>query len=135
MEEYHVGYFTYGYGLIEALVLAKVIVVGERLQLGERFADWPLIFPTLYKAILFGLFVLAFSILEHFITGFIDGQDLAGVFQEFVNRRRYEILARILVMFVTFIPFFAFGEAARALGEVKLFELFFRRRAAAPQED
>jgi hypothetical protein len=130
MAEYHVGYFIYGYSLIEALVLAKIIIVGESLGIGERFSDRPLIFPTLYKAILFALCVLAFGILEHLITGFLHGKELAGVFQEII-RRRYEILARILIMFVAFIPFFAFREAMRALGEVKLFELFFRNRAAA----
>lgn len=130
MAEYHIGYFVYGYGLIEALVLAKIIIIGESLGIGERFSNRPLIFPTLYKTLLFALCALVFSILEHLMTGFLHGQHLAGVFQGII-RGRYELLARILIMFVAFIPFFAFGEAMRALGEVKLFDLFFRSRAAA----
>ncbi len=130
MAEYHVGYFVYGYGLIEALVLAKIIIIGESLGIGERFSNRPLIFPTLYKTMLFALCALVFSILEHLITGFLHGQDLSGIIQETI-KGRYELLARMLIMFVAFIPFFAFGEAMRALGEVKLFDLFFRSRAAA----
>lgn len=130
MAEYHIGYFVYGYSLIEALVLAKVILVGESLGIGERFADRPLIFPTLYKTMLFALCVLVLGILEHLITGFLHGKGLGGIFQEVV-RGRYEFLGRILIMFVAFIPFFAFRETMRALGEVKLFDLFFRRRAVA----
>ena len=53
MAEYHVGYFVYGYTLFEALVLAKVIIVGESLGIGERFSNQPLIFSTLYKTLLF----------------------------------------------------------------------------------
>jgi hypothetical protein len=130
MAEYHVGHFIYGYTLIEALVLAKIIIVGESLGIGERFYDRPLIFSTLYKTMLFTLCVLACGIPEHLITGFLNGKDLTEVFQELISGR-YEILARILIMFVAFIPFFAFREAGRALGQVKLFELFFRSRAAA----
>jgi hypothetical protein len=128
MAQYHVGYFVYGYTLIEALVLAKVIIVGEHLGIGERFAHRPLIFPTLYKTLLFALCVLVVAILEHFVTGFLHGQGLAGIFHEVV-RDRYEFLGRILIMFVALLPFFAFRETMRALREVKLFDLFFRQRA------
>jgi len=34
-------------------------------------------------------------------------------------------MARILVMFIAFIPMFAISEIANLLGESKLFELFF----------
>jgi hypothetical protein len=127
--EYHVGHFIYGFALIEALILAKIIIIGDSLAIGERFYDRPLIIPTLYKTMLFSLCVLAFDIPEHLIRGFLHGKDLAEVFQE-VIRGRYEVLARILIMFVAFIPLFAFREAERALGQVNLFELFFRSRAA-----
>jgi hypothetical protein len=130
MDEYHLGYLAYGYGLIQALVLAKLIVLGESLGLGERFCDRPLIIPTLYKAVIFGILALVFSLLEHFIRGLLHGKDLAVSFQELVSVGGYEILARVLVMFVAFIPFFAFREAGRVLGQVKLFELFFRSKAS-----
>ncbi len=67
MAEYHVGYFVFGYRLVEALILAKVIIVGEGLGIGEKFAGKPLIFPTLYKTMLFALCVLALGILERLI--------------------------------------------------------------------
>jgi hypothetical protein len=131
LAEYHVGYFLYGYTVIEALVLAKVIIVGESLGIGERFSDWPLIVPTLYKTLLFALCVLVFGVLEHLITGFLHGTGLGSIAREIV-RERYEILGRVLIMFVAFIPFFAFRETMRVLGEVKLSNLFFRRRDVGP---
>jgi hypothetical protein len=128
MAQYRVGYFVFGYTLIEALVLAKVIIVGESLGIGERFAHRPLIFPTLYKTLLFAFCVLVLGILEHLVTGFLHGHGLAGFWREVV-RDRYEFLGRILVMFVALLPFFAFRETMRTLGDVKLFDLFFRGRA------
>jgi hypothetical protein len=131
MVEYRVGYFVYGYTLVEALILAKIIIVGESLGIGDRFSDRPLIIPTLYKTMLFAFGVLAFSILEHLVLGFLHGGGWSGIFWE-VIRGRYEILSRVLVMFAAFIPFFAFRETTRSLPGVNLFELFFRSRAAAP---
>ncbi len=131
MAEYHVGFFFFGYSLVEALILAKVIIVGEALGIGEKFADKPLIYPTLYKTMLFALCVLVLGLLERLITGFFHRENVTGVFQE-VIRGRYEILGRVFIMFVAFIPFFAFRETMRVLREVKLFDLFFRSRGEAP---
>src|SRR5450755_1460457 len=58
LSEYEIAYLNYGYSLIEAMILAKVILIGEALKLGERRADEPLIIPTLYKAFMFGLLVV-----------------------------------------------------------------------------
>jgi hypothetical protein len=38
------------------------------------------------------------------------------------------LLANVLVMFVAFIPFFAFKELGRVLRKGRVWELFFRRR-------
>jgi len=127
MAEYHIGHFIFGYTLIEALILAKIVVLGESLGIGERFGDRPLIIPTLYQTMLFALCVLAFTIPEHLIKGCLHGQGLGEIFQELIGNR-YETLARVLTMFVAFIPFFALRETGRALGETRIFDLFFRRR-------
>jgi hypothetical protein len=50
-------------------------------------------------------------------------------FADYFGRGSHEMLANLLVMFVAFIPFFAFKEVGRVLGEGKVWELFFRRRA------
>src|SRR5690242_11434243 len=73
--EYSISYLHYGYGLIEALILSKIILIGEGLGLGEKYGSKPLIIPTLYKTIIFSFLVMIFSIAEHFITGFMRGVD------------------------------------------------------------
>ena len=53
------GAFRYGYNLFEAMILAKIILLGQMLKLGSnKFLDHPLIFPTLYKSAIFCLFVV-----------------------------------------------------------------------------
>jgi hypothetical protein len=130
MLEFGISYFEYGFALVKALVLAKVILLGQHVRFVRIFDDRPLIFPTLYKVIWFSLFAVAFEILEHVIGGFLHGKDLAGVCEEFISTGRYELLARSMVVLFAFVPFFAFNETRRVLGEGILSELFFKRRAA-----
>jgi hypothetical protein len=47
--------FEYGTGLLNALILSKVILTGEYLQLGKHQENKPLIYPTIWKAFLFTL--------------------------------------------------------------------------------
>ena len=124
----------YGVSVIQALVLAKVIMVGRALRLGRRLKDHPLIVPTVYKAVVFTIFVGIFGVVESTISGLLHGKGIAGGFDEFMSAGRYELLARCMVMFVAFIPFFAFEELERVLGEGKLGKLFFRRRSAGESD-
>src|SRR5882724_3364174 len=129
MRELGVSYFHYGFALLKALVLAKVVLLGQYVRLAKVFDDRPLIVPTLYKVIMFGLFYLAFDVLEHVIGSFIHGKGLASAFQEIIGAGRDEILARTLVVLFAFLPFFAFDETGRVLGEGKLRDLFLRKRS------
>src|SRR5271167_3358973 len=61
---FHISYFTYGAALINALVITKVILIGEAAHLGKKVETKPLIYSSVYKAFLFGLLVFAFHILE-----------------------------------------------------------------------
>jgi hypothetical protein len=128
MQEMGISYFHYGFALIKALVLAKVILLGQNVRFARAFDNRPLIVPTLYKVILFSLFALVFEVLEHVIGGFLHGQDLQAAFQEMMSAGRDELLARTLVMLIAFVPLFAFTETARVLGERKMRELFVDKR-------
>lgn len=127
LAEYHISYLNYGIGLLEALVLAKIIMVGGMLHLGPKSGDKPLIVPTLYKAVVFTVWVAVFGVLEHTLIGLLHGKGLEGGFHEIVSEGKDELLARCLIMFFAFIPFFAFQELGRVLGEGRINEIFFRR--------
>ncbi len=127
LDAYQINYFHYGYSLVEALILAKVIVFGSALGIGERFRGRPLIIPTLYKTVCFSLLVLAFSILEHLIEGWIHGKTTRTAWDALLDQGVWEILARALVILLAFVPMFAVWETGRALGDGVLLELFFRR--------
>jgi hypothetical protein len=133
LAEYDIRYLKYGVAIIEALVLAKVIWVGDLLGLGKRlFREKPLIFPTLYNSAVFGLFVGAFAVLEHTIGGLLKGKGWLGGLAELRAEGGYELLARCLITFCVFIPFFAIKELGRTFREEgKLGRMFFHDRTVA----
>ena len=130
LAHYHISYEAYGFSVIKALVLAKVILVAESLRLGRGFKDKPLIVPTLYKAFLFTVCVAVFNVVESMIRSFIHGSGLMGAVSEFTSRFDDELLAGALVVFFSFIPFFAVRELGQVLGEGTISKLFFRKRSA-----
>jgi hypothetical protein len=129
-----ITYTNYWVAVIEALVLAKVVMIGDVLRLGRRLEDRPLIYTTLLKTVVFTIFVGAFTLVERVIKGLWHGQGIAEQFNKFLGKGSHELLAGCLVVFVAFIPFFAFRELRRILGEGKLWALFFRRRGGQGSE-
>jgi hypothetical protein len=127
---YDITYTHYWVALIEALILAKVIMIGAVVRLGRGLEQKPLIYPTLYKAVVFSLFVMAFTIVEHTVKGLWNGKGLTGGVIELYREQFHELLAGALVIFVALIPFFGMKELGRVLGQEKIRALFFRNRTA-----
>ncbi len=135
LAEYQITYLEYGIGLIEAAVLAKIIMLKEVLCFGcRRLEEKPLIIPTLYKTVLFTVWAGVFTVLEHTIRGLRHGKGLMGGLDELVSKDWHELLAGCMVIFFAFIPFFAFKEMGRVLGEGKIRGLFFRRRTTVESD-
>jgi hypothetical protein len=130
MAHYQISYEDYGVSVIKALVLAKVVLVAESLGLGRGFRDKPLIIPTLYKTFLFTVCVAIFSIIESMIRSIIQGRSSMETIAELMSKFNYIWLADGIVVFFSFIPFFAVRELSQVFGEETLSKLFFHRRSA-----
>ena len=128
LNEEHIDSVAKGFALINALALAKVMLVAKALHLGEWADNAPLIYPTLVKSAAFAVLLALFKILEEWAVGLYHGKS----FQESLSRVGGGTLAGILtlalILFVMLIPFFGFTELQRVLGEGKLGQLFFGRR-------
>jgi hypothetical protein len=122
-----ITYTNYGFAIIEALILAKVVMVGDVARLGRGLEHKPLIYSTLYKTVVFTFFVGLFTIVENMIKGLWKGKGVMGGLADFFGKGNHELLANSLVVFVAFIPFFAVRELGRVLGQDKIRTLFFRR--------
>jgi hypothetical protein len=122
------GYLHYGFAFVQALIIAKVVLVGRMFAFTRRFDDRPLIVPVLYKSVLFGLLVVAFAVIEHVVEGWVRGEGSLGGLRAFRETGGYELAARVVMLFFAFVPFFAFGELGRVVGTKRLAALFFSAR-------
>lgn len=125
LAETGVPYLHYGIALVEAMVIAKVVLIGRIFGFSRRFEQGPLILAVIYKAIVFALLVVLFSIAEHLVTGWIHHRGLLDGLREIAAAGAYEIGARMLMLTMAFVPFFAFYELGRVLGMQSLAGMFF----------
>jgi hypothetical protein len=64
------------YSFVKALVLAKAIVRGKALGIGDHFHNRPPIISTLYRRLYFGILMLGFSVQEQMPTGLLRASGL-----------------------------------------------------------
>jgi hypothetical protein len=129
LASYHITYTNYGVAIIEALILAKVILIGDAIRLGRGLEDKPLIYPTLYKTVVFTFFVAAFKAVEYGIKGLLHGEGIMGGLAEFYEKGWELVLANSLIVVVAFLPYFAVRELGRVMGGKTIRDLFFIKRA------
>ena len=128
-----IQFAPWGIAIVRALVLAKFMLVGRALKVGERNTTRPLIWPTLYKAFAFLVLLVILTIVEEAVVGLLHGRSITASLRDLVGRRLEETLAGYLIMLVILVPYFAFGVLGEALGEGRLARMFFIEREPVEQ--
>ena len=70
----HISYRFYGFALINALVLAKIILVAEGLHFADKFREKPLAYPIVYKSLAFTILLICAYIAEEIIVAMLHGK-------------------------------------------------------------
>jgi hypothetical protein len=122
LREFDVKSLTFAFALINALVVAKVIMIGEIANVGRRYESKALLQSIIWKALLFSLLVLVFHFAEEVIKQLVHGKEIAEAFRE---TRIDDLLGRGLVIFCTFVTLFGFREFRRVLGEENFQAMLF----------
>jgi hypothetical protein len=129
LEEYDVAVLQYGWAVVEAMILGKLVLIGEMLHLGKRFEHMPIAVSVLWKTLVFMVFVAAFMVAEHAVKALIHHKSLGEELG--LNRIvELEMLARLQLLFVAFLPLFTYRELGRVMGQERLDALLFRRPSA-----
>ena len=115
----HIGFKFYGLAAINALVLSKIMLIAEELGLAERFENRPLIVPIIYKSVLFSALLVAAYILEEIIVGLFNGKGVSESLPALGGGGPVGTLCVAAILCIALIPFFAFREIARVVGEVE----------------
>jgi multidrug transporter EmrE-like cation transporter len=125
LQDVGVHFAIWGIAAVKALLLAKFMLLGSGLHVGRRFRDRPLIWPTLYHALMFLILLLVLTALEEIVVGSIRHRSLSDSLTHVVGHTVFEGLAVCLVFYLILVPYSAFVCLADVLGERETFRLFF----------
>jgi hypothetical protein len=117
-----------GLAFINALVLAKVMLIAEMLHVADNLKQKPLIHPIVFKSAVFSAILMSFYIIEETLIGMWHGKAATESIPDIGGGSLKGILVVGVMMFVVLMPFFAMRELSRDLGDDRLYELFFVRR-------
>ena len=132
LAEYGVVYYVYAFGLVEAMILAKIVLIGRALHVGERLHARARAWQVAYRSVAFGLLVFLFSGVEEAAKRLLHHGGILPDVRDMPSWAWDEALARSILLLVAFVPMFAMDELATYMGPGKLSAFFFRRREATP---
>ncbi len=119
----HIGFRFYGLAAINALVLAKIMLIAEGMRFAETFHNKPLIVPIAYKSVMFSVLLVVAYILEEVGIGLFHGKSAAESLPQIGSGGLTGTLCVALLLCVALVPFFAFREIAAVVGEAEFREL------------
>ena len=122
----HINYRFYGFAIANALILGKVMLVAEDLHFADWFKERALIYPILCKAVAFSVLFLVFDVAEEVIVGVFKGKTIGESIPTIGGGTPSGIFFVGIILSVALIPFFAFREIGRVIGERELHALLFR---------
>ena len=94
--------------------------------MAENLKDRPLVYPIVFKSVVFCVILMAFYIGEETLIGVWHGKTIAESFPDIGGGVWNGIFAVGLILFVGLIPFFTYRELARVLGPDELYSLVFK---------
>ena len=118
-----------GFALINAWLLAKVMLTAEMFHVADNLKDRPLIYPIVFKSGVYSIILLCFYFLEETFLGMWQGKTFAESLPSIGGGTLNGTLVVGVIMFFVLMPFFALRELGRDIGENNLYEQFFVRRS------
>jgi hypothetical protein len=128
LQTHGIDSFYWGVAIIKALLLAKFILLGRAMKLGERFKDRPLIWSTLNKSLAFLVLLIVLTVIEEAIVGLIHHESVAASLGDLFGAQLEVTAAGILIVWLVLIPYCAFSVLDEALGEGRLARMFLVAR-------
>ena len=110
------GVFSLGAAAVKAAILAKFLLLGQALGVGEKTLATKL-GPTIAgKSVQLWLLVIVLSVAEELVVGKFHGKSFGASLAEYGSRSTLHMLAKSLVLLLVLLPLIAVREFSRTLG-------------------
>ncbi|MBS0558631.1 MAG: hypothetical protein JSR21_01110 [Proteobacteria bacterium] len=115
-----IGFASQGFALVNAFVLAKVMLVAEDLKFGGWFCNRPLVVPIVADSALFAALFLVTHILEEVIVGLIHGHSAVSSVPAIGQGGIAGAITVSVILFVALLPYFSYMHLGRIIGPERL---------------
>lgn len=124
-----ISFGAYGFAFFKALVLSKFMMLGHAARLGERMRGRRLVLSVLYRASMFMLLLIAFTIVEEAVVALLHGHGVVAAVEAIAGSSTRQKLATALLLWVILLPYFVLRLIGEVLGKGELKRIFFARPA------
>jgi hypothetical protein len=111
---------------IGALLVAKVILIADKIPFINRYPDKPLIFNTVWKTAIYIVATFIVRVIEHLIPSILDEGGIGAAWNHMLEAvvwpRFFAIYLWLCLLFFTFA---ALRELGRQVGRERVLEMFF----------
>ena len=123
LREHGIHFAPHGFAFINALILAKVMLIAEDLNLGARLQPRPLIYPILTEAFMLSVLFICFHVIEKIGVGLVAGETLAASVPTIGGGGVIGLVCVAVILLISLIPYFAFRRVSRELGPGRMREM------------
>jgi hypothetical protein len=123
-----IEFAPWGIAAVKAVVLAKFMLLGHAIKLGERNSTNPLVWPTLRMAAYFLVLLIILTIVEEAVVGLLHHRAITASLGELFGAKLDETLAGYVIVLLILIPYCAFRVLSEELGDGRLERMFFVER-------
>ncbi|MBN8999491.1 MAG: hypothetical protein J0H54_08855 [Rhizobiales bacterium] len=117
-----------GFALLNALVLAKIMMVAEHFDYSRWLRREPLILTILFEALVCTGLFLAFHIVERSLVAAWHGRPITADAISVGGGGLFGLAIVVIILFVSLLPFFAFKHVTRVIGRERMQQLLLSRR-------
>lgn len=137
LKENGIDPWTQSYAIVNALVFAKVLLLGDILKLGDSLRKYAVIWVVLGRTAIFTALLMAFHVVEEAVRALIKGEPVADSLLHLGGGSWLGVWVFAGLMFAILFPLAMFSEVSHALGQNVMWRLLTSREAvaaAAPQK-
>lgn len=123
--------YRIGFAAINAFIMAKIILIGDAIHLGEQLSEKRVIYSVLFKSVVFAVFVICCNVLEGVIVGLIHHSAIGASIPRMGGGGLLGMILYGVMAAIVLVPFFLFTELQRLIGKEKLHSLILAKRPKA----
>ncbi|MFG1479252.1 hypothetical protein V5F53_11405 [Xanthobacter sp. V4C-4] len=134
LREHGGGVVFQGFALLNALVLGKVMLIAEHLDLARGLRKKPAIYSILLEALLCTVLFIVFHVIERLVVSLIRGPQGGEDSLSTGGGGYLGVVLIAVVLFVSLLPFFAFKNLTRLIGWPRMRRYLFSSPEASEME-